>query len=168
MKKNVVVLFVLLFNFIMGCEDSTVNKPVEDVQKSSVNQKLEKTEAATRQQPVSQQQVKAVINKQVVDVNLQHDLKSFQSKTENKTELSDQSQDQKVLDLSVPIEIQDTLISEAIVSDEKENYLPDLFADKKKKKPPLQVDGKILNKVEEEADKERAVDGIGINIKLLP
>jgi len=47
--------------------------------------------------------------------------------------------------------------------------LPDLFADKKRKKNPLlQVDGKILKKVEEEADKHRAVDGIGINIKLLP
>ena len=168
MTKNAVVLFVLLFNFIMGCEDSTVNNPVEDIQKASVNQKLEKTEAATKKQPVAQQQIKPVIKKQAVDVNLQDDLKLPQSETENKTELGGQAQDGKVLDLSVPIETQDTLISETTVSDEKQDYLPDLFADKKKKKSPLQVDGKVLKKVEEEADKETAVDGIGINIKLLP
>lgn len=73
-------------------------------------------------------------------------------------------QNQQSLDLSLPFEFKQTT---SITNPGKQNYLPDLFADSRNQsKSSFQVGGKIIKRIEEETDKERTADGLGIDFNL--
>lgn len=157
MKNYAVSLFILVSFFIYGCEDSYVNNPTEEAQKRVTEQRNQQAE--TKKQSAKQKMVKSVVNKQPFEVSSKHDDKPPQ--------IAEQVQEQQTLDLSIPLKIPETKNSGNASSNEKRNYLPDLFADQKdQKNKSMQVDGKVIRREEEEEGKHKIVDGGGINIKL--
>ena len=73
----------------------------------------------------------------------------------------------KILDLSLSIRPQNKITLNQMAGGTPVDYLPDLFAVKKKKKAvAVQIDGKIISREEEEREKQRAVDGVTLGISL--
>ncbi len=86
-------------------------------------------------------------------------------KTDTRSKINEQVHKPQALDLSLPFTIRET---SNYSGPEHKHYLPDFFSkNKHQTKNPLQVDGKFIQREEKELDKESAVDGIGINFKLL-
>ncbi len=149
------LLFLALSSFcINGCEESIVN--------SDSNKNSQKITSVTQHSPVINKQVKIASLMKKREANSAKNSKPSQLKTINNSENDDQ--DQQALDLSLPFEIKDTTSSTIT---KKRAYLPDLFAKKKNPiKKPLQIDGTIIKRDGEQADKDRAVDGVVIDFKL--
>ena len=159
MTNHVVTLFILFTCLISGCEDTTaITQMTIDPEK--VTKEQEQVKEATKNKPVFKQ---ATIPTQK---------KPPQSKIEKTPDLTDPSQNQPVLDLSIPQTSE--IIIAPTTSDNTPNYkereyLPDLFSDKKNQKnDAVQIDGKIITRDEMEIDKQRTPDGVGIDIKLTP
>jgi len=115
---------------------------------------------ATKKKPVFKQ-AKKLIKK-----------KPPQSKIEEIPDSTDPSHNQQALDLSIPhtsgIFIAPTT-SDKTPDHLQRGYLPDLFSDKKNQKnDTVKIDGKIITREELEIDKQRTLDGVGIDIKLTP
>jgi len=156
MAKCFVFLFLLFTVCLSGCENSSIdNKPIEKLQKLQIQKTLVKDRLNTSlnsnkkitipQKKIKNKQVKAVKEPQKI------------AKVPN----------QLVLDLSIPIERQQSIIIEKISKSKQQDYLPDLFTKKKDQiNRRIQIDGKIIEKEEEEIEKQRTMDGVGIAIKL--
>ena len=182
MKIFSISLFILLINFIGGCENSLANNHLTkgpqkilaaQKQVTAVNEKqpvLHKQSATEiERQSAIQNQNKTVVIKQEVEVSPKNNLIPPKLGSEENPELAEPGQEPLVLDLSIPLNTQETATSDNSTSNIKKDYLPDLFANKKNQsKKSLQVDGKFIKREEEEIDKYRAVDGVGIDIKLAP
>lgn len=168
MKRKIASPFILLIIFICGCDDSAVNNShTNDIQKVSkkeltVPKNFKKREDIVKKAKIKIQK-KAVkkVPKYKVKHNKQNESKNFVK--------VDQPKEKQVLDLTLLFEFDTEKMSDNSPGFEKQSYLPDLFLDKKnKRKYLLQIDGKIIERVELEEDKERAADGVGLDFKLLP
>jgi hypothetical protein len=69
----------------------------------------------------------------------------------------------KPLDLSLPPNIPQTLSADPALSQKKPDYLPDLFKDKTS---TVDIEAITIKKHEEESEKVKVVDGVGIEFKL--
>ncbi len=152
------LLFLALSSFcINSCEE-----PEESIVNSGSNKNTQKTTSVTQRSPVIPKQVKIAPPMKKLEENSAKNTKPSQLETNKNSE--NDVQDQQALDLSLPFEIKETTSSTIT---KKRAYLPDLFTKKKNPiKKPLQIDGTIIKRDEEQADKDRAVDGVGIDFKL--
>ncbi len=178
-------LIILISSILTGCEDSPVNDNVGVEQKKET---LKKTESDKEKVDVIKPEIKPVIgkkvekkiSKQAVKVKAKTKPNKAKAKqeghidreeqiTEQTEQTEDQFKQQPVLDLKIPFEIKQNKQADNTSSAKKQQYLPDLFADKKsKKRYPLHVDGKIIETLEQEEGKDTAVDGVGLDFKLNP
>jgi hypothetical protein len=108
---------------------------------------------------------KSLTESQITPIAQEQVAVETEKKPEPSPEPSVETREPQKLDLSLPVKKQEVNTSDNSLSNEKSEYLPDLFAGKKKK-TKLQVDGTLIEKEEEEAGKDRIVDGVGINFKL--
>jgi len=148
-NKNYSVCFFLLFTFfISGCEDSSViQQTPKNTQKPSVVSK--KAVKEPKKKAVLYKQVKKVVKPKLAKVNIPEKIEP------------------KILDLSLSIRPQNKITLNQMAGGTPVDYLPDLFAVKKKKKAvAVQIDGKIISREEEEREKQRAVDGVTLGISL--
>jgi hypothetical protein len=166
MKYYAVVLSILFSYFISGCEDTAVDTDLITKQnKVRLTQKQSTTEI--KKQHALPHPVKSTVTSKQSEIILTDKIKPPQSKTEDNPVLTEQSQKKAVLNLSVPDNTQKPTGSDRLSGESKKNYLPDLFADKKEKNDSsLQLDGKIIKKEELSVDKERSVDGAGVDFKI--
>lgn len=167
MKNYAISQFFLILFCICSYQVSASNHNItEETQQATLAQIQVITE--TINQPIEYQPLNSVESKQVPEINEKNDLKLPQSETEAISGLAEQTEVLQVLDLSIPIKINGKTKPGIPPVYKKRNYFPGLFTAKKKKKHKLQVGGKMIKREEEEADKIRIVDGVGINIKLTP
>jgi len=156
MAKCFVFLFLLFTVCLSGCEDSSINnKPINKLQKQKPPQTLVKDEFKTPK----------VENKRIT--THQTKIKKKQAKAVKKPQQIEQILDKQALDLSIPIKKQQSINIEKTSNSKQSGYLPDLFTKKKDQiNKRIQIDGKIIEKEEEEVEKQRTADGVGIAIKL--
>jgi len=155
MTKCFVFLFLLCACSLSGCEDSVIDKPINKSQKQQIKKSLIKDSLKTPQ----------VVNKKIT--NIPNKIKNKQTQAVKELQLIEQLPVIQVLDLSLPIKIKQSITTDNTSSSKQQDYLPDLFAEKKNQiDRRIQIDGKIIEKEEEEIDKQRAVDGVGIALKL--
>jgi len=153
MKNHHFLIFLLLAFFVAGCEDSADNQA-----------RLEKPQKQLTAAKKTPQQTKkpVVLKKAAKRPKAVTKMKSSQAEMQDETE-------QKVLDLSLPTEFQQTRIVDKSSNTNQPAYLPDLFADKNNKKAnTVQIDGKLMAREEGEREKQRIVDGVGVGIRLTP
>jgi len=151
MKKK--FIFLLAF-YINGCEDVSTNKKIDDIKKERLEKKPVK-ELIQSSFKARKKTIK-IIKKKVV-------------KTVEKPELIEPVQSKPILDLSIPSKYNTPTRTKNTSNYKKPSYLPDLFAEKKNQKDGyIKIDGKVILKQEEETDKQRALDGVGVAIKLSP
>ncbi len=140
---------------LSGCEDSGVDKPIKKPQKQQIKKLLVKDSLKTPQ----------VVNKKIT--NTKNKIKKKPTQVVQKNQLIEPLPNNQVLDLSLPIEIKQPVITGSASRSKPQDYLPDFFAEKKDKiDRHIQIDGKVIEKEEEEIEKQRTVDGVGIAIKL--
>lgn len=167
MKNYAISQFILILFYICGYEVfASSHNITEETQKATVAEIQDITE--TINQAIVYQPLNSVEGKQTPEINAKNDLKLPRSETEAIPGLAEQNDVLQVLDLKIPIKIRGTTKPGNAPVYKKKNYFPGLFTAKKKKKHKLQVGGKMIKREEEEADKIRIVDGVGINIKLTP
>ena len=153
MKNHYLFIFLLLAFFVAGCDDSAVNK--------TSLEKPQKQSAVAKKSP-QQTKKTVVLKKAAKQPKVVTKIKSPQAEILDETE-------QKVLDLSLPTEFQQNKIVDKSSNSSQQEYLPDLFADKNNKKAnTVQIDGKLMAREEEEREKQRIVDGVGVGIRLTP
>lgn len=163
--KIYLTLFILISCLLSGCDDTSVNYNTSESSQTAGEQTkkqavfLEQTELedqAIKVSPQKKQKVSPKINTKIPPAN---------TVVNSKLTLQDQdqAQDQQSLDLSIPFDIE----SQNSANSEHQAYLPDLFRNhKSKKNDALVIDGKIIKRDESEADKDRIVDGVGLDFKL--
>ncbi len=167
MKNYAISQFILISFFISNYEVFASNHNItEETQKATVAQIQAITE--TINQAIIYQPLNSVEGRQATEIKIKNDLKLPQSEANGIPGLAEQNDVLQVLDLTIPIKIRGTTKSGNAPVYKKRNYFPGLFTAKKKKKHKLQVGGKMIKREEEEVDKIRIVDGVGIDIKLTP
>ncbi len=172
MKKYGVPVIIIISCLLSGCEDSVVNNNLTDVSKNIVvvkelEQDQQVVEEETKNLVVLPIKEIKVVRKKVVKAKTKFVAKSAKSEIEESPALVEVGQKRRALDLTLPAEIK-YQIALNTKSYQKQAYLPDLFPGNKKKKYGLQVDGKMLDREEKEADKVSSIDGVGIDVRLYP
>lgn len=151
MKKKFIFLIFLLAFYINGCEDGSSNKKIDNIKKEQLEKK-----------PV----------KELVQSSFKVKKKNIKKKvfkTAEKPESIEPVQSKPILDLSIPGKYNTPTLPKNTSNYKKRSYLPDLFTEKKNQKDEyIKIDGEVILKQEEETDKQRALDGIGVAIKLSP
>jgi hypothetical protein len=163
MKKSYLFLLSVIVSLVSGCESSNGKSASNESPATTATE--EQVVVETKKPIPVQHQADTLEKKQPLDVIPKHNVNPPHSEAEKKPESSVETGEAKKLDLSVPIKMQETKTFDNKLSNEKRDYLPDLFASKKEKKQ-LQIDGTLIKKEEEEVGKDRIVDGVGINFKL--
>ncbi len=121
MPPYTLLLLILLFSTLSGCENATTEN---------------KQNNAPKPDPVAPQSLSVDIKNKIAP---------------------------KPLDLSLPLNIPQTLSSDPALSQKKPDYLPDLFKDKTS---TVGIEAITIKKHEEESEKVKVVDGVGIEFKL--
>jgi len=155
MAKCIVFLFLLFTVCLNGCEDSFIdNKPINKLQKQKPPKTLVKDELKTPK----------IANKRIKT----HQTKiKKQAKAVKEPQQIEQILDKQALDLSIQIKKQQSINIEKTSNSKQSGYLPDFFTEKSDQiNRRIEINGKMIEKEDEEVEKPRAVDGVGINIKL--
>jgi len=154
MNIFIVTVFILITIVVSGCDIERSDKQVnESAQKENKIQLKGKEEV--KKPTIVYQRVKK--NKP----------KPARVLSEKMPELLNSAPVEPVLDLSISAEFTQEIKLDKATSYQLQSYLPDLFAKRnKQKKRSIQVEGKLIESKEEEAEKQRTVDGVGIAIKL--
>jgi len=157
MAKYFVFLFLLFTVYLSGCEDSSIdNKPSNKLQKQKPPKTLVKDELKTPK----------IENRKIT--THQSKIKKKQTKAVKEPQQIEKVFDKPALDLSVPIKKQQSINIENTSNSKQSGYLPDFFTEKNDQiNRRLQINGKMIEKEEEEVEKQRSVDGVGIAIKLM-
>jgi hypothetical protein len=165
MKNFSLSLFYLISFFTVGCEHPVDNNHINDPKTDTTAQIQVMMEE--KKQKVLQEHDKTVIKTQPGQINPEYNHSPPQPEIEEGSDLTEKKQDQKVLDLSVPLRMQETITSGQTSNIENREYLPDLFSDKKNKKNHmLYFDEKLIMREDEEVEKDHIVDGVEIDINL--
>jgi len=169
MKSFTFFLFILLPGFMNGYENSTVNDHLANDMKNVLSVEKQAKVVTQKIQQVPLENVKKKIKTNVIKKTPKYKVKRPKQKIKKRLAKVEQVKSQKALDLKLPLNIYGPTAAGNTSIHKKRSYLPDLFASKKNKnKYPLQVDGKIIERVEQEKDKERVADGVGLDFRLLP
>jgi len=145
MKKSTIFYFLILSILINGCEDLTSPKPM--VASQPPPPKQEKAKKTIQKLVISYQKPKKVV------------IKSEPIIIEEKNEI--------VLDLSFSFDNQQQSFSDTPPHFNHKNVLPDLFI-RKHQKSTVQIDGDFIAQDDQYLEKQEVIDGIGININLIP
>jgi len=121
MPPYTLLLLILLFSTLSGCENASTENKQNNASKSG---------------PVAPQSLSVDIKNEIAP---------------------------KPLDLSLPPNIPQTLSADPALSQKKPDYLPDLFKDKAS---TVDIEAITIKKHEEESEKVKVVDGVGIEFKL--
>lgn len=154
MMKNIIVyILVLISFFITGCDNSKEQSPpIVNSTKEAKNNRIVKK--AIKPSPKVYNRVKVVKKKSIKPKKID---KEVVEPLDNK----------QALDLSIPHKFRHPVISSSNKNYRHKKYLPDFFAEKKQHDEGLlQIDGKVIRTQEEEIEKQREIDGVGIAFKL--
>jgi len=153
MKNFIVYIFALISFVISGCDNSTEQpQPIVNSTKEVKNNQMVKKEI--KPSPKAYNGIKSVKKKSI-------------KPKKNDKELVEPIDNKQALDLSIPDKFRHPLISSHNNNYRHKKYLPDFFAEKNKQKENrLQIKGKVIQTQEEEIEKQRGVDGVGIAFKL--
>lgn len=169
MKTSAIYSFLLLSAFVLnGCDGVADMLPADNPQKSvAIEQPVEQSKQSIAEP------VKATVaaEKQPIEAKPKVNINRSKKQLAKKTDAVEPTEAPPVLDLEVPFEITEPTEAEATITTNPEppEYLPDLFTEKDiSKEEAVELGGKLIKKEEEEPEKQRAVDGVGINIKLTP
>jgi PBP1b-binding outer membrane lipoprotein LpoB len=121
MPPYTLLLLILLFSTLSGCENASTENKQNNAAKSG---------------PVAPQSLPVDIKNEIAP---------------------------KPLDLSLPPNIPQTLSADPALSQKKPDYLPNLFKDKTS---TVDIEAITIKKHEEESEKVKVVDGVGIEFKL--
>jgi hypothetical protein len=147
MKENIMNLFILLSSLMMGCNNSGAeNNPSKSNEKNNASQAHLPVE--TKKQVMIPKKDVAVIKKVARQKNKEIEL---------------QKPEVKALDLSLPIGINQPIPMDNTSKQNKANYLPNLF---KNEESSVDLEGSLIRKHEEEQDKYKAADVVGVELNL--
>lgn len=156
MKNHSVYLFVLLAFLTNGCDNPSDQKqPVQNPLEMIETHKVVKKEL--KKQPVVYKRAnvlkKKLFKPKPIIEDIQNPIEAINI--------------QRPLDLSIPVEFKEKIIPDSVLSNNQPKYLPDFFVKKKEKSErKVQIDGKVIVKEEAEFEKQTAIDGVGIAIKI--
>jgi len=135
----------MLSILINGCEDLTSPKPM----------------IASQPPPPKQKKAKKTIQKPVISYKKP---KKVAVKSEP---IIIEDENEIVLDLSLSFDNQQQSFSDNTPHFNHKNVLPDLFI-RKHQKSTVQIDGDFIAQDDQYLEKQEVIDGIGININLIP